>query len=96
MSRRFSMSEVKLARRIKARTNVEKAMEQENIRNESMQEAFKRITDAPMHPSYGPTPPWWEQAVAEADQGLVWVTGYGYMGRDLWDGILKAVDLDKL
>ena len=90
--RRFTDSEVALARRIKDKTDVEFWAMVEERRNEPWSETFKRIMDAPLQPSYGPTPPWWEQAVAEADQDLVWVEGGGWMKRELWEDILKCAE----
>lgn len=58
----------------------------------TLRETFQEICNAPLQPSYGPTPPWWEQAVAEADQDLVWVNGGGWMRRDLWEDILKYAE----
>lgn len=88
--RRFTDSEVALARRIKAKTDAEFRARIEEQREESLTESLKRIFDAPLQPSCGPTPPWWEQAVAEADENLVWVSGYGWMQRELWEDILRC------
>jgi hypothetical protein len=88
--RRFTKAEVALARRIKEKTDADRWIEAEKMRTEPLQDSLKRIMDAPMQPSYGPTPPWWEQAVAEEDQDLLWVSGYGWMKRDLWEDILKC------
>ena len=87
--RRFSKAEVSLARRIKDKVDRE---EWEKAcappAEETIREQMMRILDAPLQPLYGPTPPWWEQAVAEADQGMVWVRGGGWMKKSLWEDIL--------
>lgn len=90
--RRFTDSEVALARRIKAKTDAEFWARIEEQKKESLSETLKRIFDAPMQPIYGPTPPWWEQAIAEADQNLVWVEGGGWMRRELWEDLLSTID----
>jgi hypothetical protein len=91
VSRRFTNAEVKLARRIVEKLDKERweaaCSPQEPL---SVKEWAQRIMDAPLQPSYGPTPPWWEQAVAEADQGLVWVEGGGWMPQVLWNDILQV------
>ena len=91
MKSRFSDAEVALARRIKARLEKESWERACSLPpEETFREQTKRIMDAPLQPSYGPTPPWWDQAVAEADQGMVWVHGGGWMRKDLWDDILAV------
>ena len=90
--KRFTEAEVTLARRIKAKTDADAWAEVEVMRQESWKETFQRIVDAPLQSSYGPTPPWWEQAVVEADQDLMWVNGGGWMKRDLWEDILKHME----
>ena len=96
--RRFTDKEVELARRISEKVdleNWEKACQPPV--EESFKEQMQRILDAPLQPSYGPTPPWWEQAVAEADQNMVWVKGGGWMRKDLWEDILATqVDMEAL
>jgi hypothetical protein len=89
MSRRFTESEVRLARRIKAKVDAEKWRAACELRELPLKEMMQKILDAPLQPSFGPTPPWWEQAVAEADQNLVWVNGGGWMRKELWEDVLK-------
>lgn len=100
MSRRFTDKEVELARRIKA--NVDNqfwAAACAPPEEQSIEDMAEMIMNAPLQPTCGPTPPWWEQAVAEADQNMVWVDGGGWMQRELWEDILAThldlVELEK-
>lgn len=88
MSRRFTAAEVKLARRIMAKLDRERWEAACHPQEISIEEWAQKIMDAPLLPSFGPTPPWWEQAVAEEDQGMVWVEGGGWMMKELWEDIL--------
>jgi hypothetical protein len=91
VNRRFTEAEVRLARRIVAK--IEKERWEEACKPKkplSVEEWARRIMEAPLQPSYGPTPPWWEQAVEEADRGMVWVDGGGWMHRDMWNDILQC------
>lgn len=91
MSRRFSEKELALARRIQEGLHKEIWERACNPPPEiSVREQLQRIMDAPLQPSYGPTPPWWEQAIAEADENMVWVNGGGWLRKDLWEDLLST------
>lgn len=90
MRRRYTDTEVALARRIKAKMDVEREAKLEQLRNESWADMVKRIMDAPIHPTGGPTPPWWEQAIAETDYDQIWIEGHGWMSQSLWDDIVAC------
>ena len=96
--RRFSDAEVKLARRISEKEDRERWERacQPPV-EESVRDQMQRIMDAPLQPSYGPTPPWWVQALAEEDQNMVWVRGGGWFKKDLWEDLLATqVDMEAL
>jgi hypothetical protein len=97
MRQRFTKSEVELARRIKAKVDTENWKAACELRELPVKEMMQRILDAPLQPSYGPTPPWWDQAVAEADQDMLWVNGGGWMPRSLWEDLLAvSADMSEL
>ena len=87
MTRRFTDSEIALARRICNKELGEKLRLAEERKNESVADTLRRWQQEPLQPSYGPTPPWWDQAVAQ-EYGMVWVGGYGWMDETLWKDIL--------
>jgi len=90
---RFSAAELALARRIVAKEATDLEVEIERRKHLSMSEAYlefmSEIMNEPLQPSHGATPPWWKQAIMEADQGKLWVEGFGWMDTQLWDDIVK-------
>lgn len=94
MGNRFSKSELALARRIKAKEDKKfwdrACSPSEPLSTASLDDMKRSILEAPLQPSYDKAPPWWEQAVAEADWDAVWVRGAGWMQQWLWNDILAT------
>lgn len=82
---KWTKSQIELARRI-CDNEFNKFFNAEP-KEETFREQVERILNQPIVPSYGNEPPWWQQAVAWADQGLIWVRGYGWMQESLWEDI---------
>ena len=98
--RRFTDKELSLARRIAAKVAIDKAvaldLEQRRRRGmseiEKWKEQMDRIMNSPLQVPGGTTPPWWERAIVEADEDKVWVDGFGYMERCLWDDVVACYE----
>jgi len=80
----FTPAQVKLARRICAEESKDYFTPKPPI---PFKEAWDNMMNAPIHPTGGPTPPWWQQAVRWADNGDIWVGNFGYTDVNLWNDI---------
>ena len=92
MRRKFTESEVKLARRIyenEQKKQWEAACQVPPFTSQTVEDWSKGICNQSLQPTGGPTPSWWVQAVAETDDNMVFVQNAGWASKSLWDDVLS-------
>lgn len=90
MVKRWTKSEVELARRIESGQwkdiFTSDVFSSKPLTRKDFEDFMKMLDRQPIVPE---DPPWWTQALQWADRGLLWIKGYGWMPEHLWKDILK-------
>jgi hypothetical protein len=90
--KRFSKSEVLLARRIQRKVWLDSLKEacQSQGPVSGRLEIGHVVSSLLCHSGFPQDPPWWDQAVAEADSDLIWVPNFGWMPQSYWNDVLSV------